>query len=99
MVQAFSEDLVLVLHPTIQQHHAIDFLIIFICKVIHPLRRGAPQACSIPFGKTYMCFNIQELFVTLIFLKWITKKDLLYSTRTSNQYSVMTYRGLEPTEE
>ena len=63
--------------------------------MIHPLRRGAPQACSIPFGKTYMCFNIQELYVALIFLKWITKKDLLYSTRNSAQCYVPARMGEE----
>ena len=30
---------------------------------------------------------------TLLDLKWITNKDLLYSTRNSSQYSVITYMG------
>ena len=30
---------------------------------------------------------------TLLHIKWITNKDLLYSTGTSPQYSVMVYMG------
>ena len=32
---------------------------------------------------------------TLLYLKQITNKDLLYSTGNSVQYSVMTYIGME----
>ena len=32
---------------------------------------------------------------TLLYLKWITKKDLLYSTGSSAQYYVATYMGKE----
>ena len=78
-----------------QPHHAIGFLIIFICKVIHPFPRGVPQPCSVSFGKTYMFFNIQELCVTLLFLKWITNKNLLYSTRNSAQCYVLAWMGEE----
>ena len=31
---------------------------------------------------------------TLLYIKQITNKDLLYSTRNSTQYSVMTYIGI-----
>ena len=30
---------------------------------------------------------------TLLYTKWITNKDSLYSTENSTQYSVMTYMG------
>ena len=30
---------------------------------------------------------------TLLYIKWITNKDLLYSTGNSTQYSVMTHMG------
>ena len=30
---------------------------------------------------------------TLLYIKWITNKDLLYSTGSSTQYSVRTYLG------
>ena len=30
---------------------------------------------------------------TLLYIKWITNKGLLYSTGNSTQYSVMTYMG------
>ena len=30
-----------------------------------------------------------------VYIKWITDKDLLYSTRNSTQYSVMAYMGKE----
>ena len=36
---------------------------------------------------------------TLLCIKWITNKDLLYSTGNSSQYSVMTYMGKESKEE
>ena len=36
---------------------------------------------------------------TLLYLKWITNKDLLYSTGDSAQYSVMTYMGIESKKE
>ena len=36
---------------------------------------------------------------TLLYLKWITNKDLLYSTGNSAQYSVMAYMGKESKEE
>ena len=32
---------------------------------------------------------------TLIHIKWITNKNLLYSTGNSTQYSVMAYMGKE----
>ena len=32
---------------------------------------------------------------TLLYIKQITNKDLLYSTGNSTQYSVMTYMGTE----
>ena len=32
---------------------------------------------------------------TLLYIKQITKKDLLYSTGNSTQYSVITYMGKE----
>ena len=36
---------------------------------------------------------------TLLYIKQITNKDLLYSTGNSTQYSVMTYMGKEPKKE
>ena len=36
---------------------------------------------------------------TLLYIKWITNKDLLYSTGNSTQYSVMTYMGKESKKE
>ena len=36
---------------------------------------------------------------TLLYIKWITNKDLLYSIGNSTQYSVMTYMGKEPKKE
>ena len=35
----------------------------------------------------------------LLYIKQITNKDLLYSTRNSTQYSVTTYMGKESKEE
>ena len=35
----------------------------------------------------------------LLYIKWITNKDLLYSTGKSTQYSVMTYMGKESKKE
>ena len=32
---------------------------------------------------------------TLLYIKWITNKDLLYSPGNSSQYSVITYMGKE----
>ena len=32
---------------------------------------------------------------SLLYVKWITNKDLLYSTGNSVQYSVITYNGKE----
>ena len=36
---------------------------------------------------------------TLLYFKWITNKDLLYSTGNSTQYSAMTYMGKESQKE
>ena len=36
---------------------------------------------------------------TLLYIKGITNKDLLYSTGNSTQYSVMTYMGKESIKE
>ena len=36
---------------------------------------------------------------TLLYVKQITNKDLLYSKRNSTQYSVMTYMGKESKKE
>ena len=36
---------------------------------------------------------------TLLYIKQLTKKDLLYSTGNSTQYSVMTYMGKESNKE
>ena len=36
---------------------------------------------------------------TLLYLKWITNKDLLYSTGNSPQYSVITYMRKESEKE
>ena len=36
---------------------------------------------------------------TLLYIKQITNKDLLYSTENSTQYSVMAYMGKESKEE
>ena len=36
---------------------------------------------------------------TLRYIKWITNKDLLYSTGNSTQYSVMIYTGKESKKE
>ena len=36
---------------------------------------------------------------TLLYIKQITNKDLLYSTGSSTQYSVMTYMGKESKKE
>ena len=36
---------------------------------------------------------------TLLYIKQITNKDLLYSTRNSTQYSVMNYVGKESQQE
>ena len=48
-------------------------------------------------GKEVWEFEI-DLY-TLLYLKWITNKDLLYSTGNSAQYSIMTYRGKESKKE
>ena len=36
---------------------------------------------------------------TLLYIKYITNKNLLYSTGNSTQYSIMTYMGKEPKKE
>ena len=36
---------------------------------------------------------------TLLYIKEIINKDLLYSTRNSTQYSLMTYMRIEPKNE
>ena len=36
---------------------------------------------------------------TLLYIKWITNKDLLYSTGNSTQYSVTAYMGKESKKE
>ena len=36
---------------------------------------------------------------TLIQIKWITNKDLLYSTGNSTEYPAMTYMGIESKRE
>ena len=36
---------------------------------------------------------------TLLYIKYITNKNLLYSTGNSTQYSVMTYMGIESKKE
>ena len=36
---------------------------------------------------------------TLLYIKWITNKDLLYSTGNLAQYSVMAYMGKESKKE
>ena len=36
---------------------------------------------------------------TLLYIKLVTNKDLLYSTGNSTQYSVMTYMGKESKKE
>ena len=35
----------------------------------------------------------------LLYIKYITNMDVLYSTRNSTQYSVMTYMGIESKKE
>ncbi len=48
--------------------------------------------------QTYDCWEegiVREfgmVMYILMYLKWITNKDLLYSTGNSTQYSVITYR-------
>ena len=52
-------------------------------------------------GETWGGLN-QELMMnihTLLYIKQITNKDLLYSTGNSTQYSVMTYMGIESEKE
>ena len=46
-----------------------------------------------------MNWEIGADIYTLLYIKWITNKDLLYSTRNSPQYSVMTYMGKGSKEE
>ena len=36
---------------------------------------------------------------TLLYIKWITNKYLLYNTVNSSQYSVMTYMGIKSKKE
>ena len=35
----------------------------------------------------------QELWVNILYIKYITNKDHLYNTGNSTQYSVITYKG------
>ena len=46
-------------------------------------------------GEGGIHWEISTDIYTLLYIKWITDKDLLYSTETSTFYSVMTYRGKE----
>ena len=43
------------------------------------------------------CYGINKY--TLLYTKWITNKDLLYSTGNYTQYSVITYKGKESEKE
>ena len=43
--------------------------------------------------------GVLENAYTLLYVKWITKKDLLYSTGDSTQYLVITYIGKESEKE
>ena len=36
---------------------------------------------------------------TLLYIKWITNRDLLYSIGNSTQYSIITYTGKESEKE
>ena len=42
-----------------------------------------------------MNWEIGIYIYTLIYIKWITNKNLLYSKGNSTQYSVVTYMGKE----
>ena len=41
----------------------------------------------------------QELWANILFIKYITNKDVLYSTGNATQYSVITYKGKETIKE
>ena len=40
-------------------------------------------------------WKIEMDMYTLIYVRWITNKDLLYNTGNSTQYSLMAYLGKE----
>ena len=44
-------------------------------------------------------WEIEINIYTLLYIKWITNKDLLYSTGNFTQYSVMAYMGKESKKE
>ena len=50
-------------------------------------------------GKRGINWEIGIDIYTLLYIKQITNKDLLYSTGNSTQYSVMTYMGKESKKE
>ena len=39
--------------------------------------------------------DFEKVFYTLLYLKWITNKDILYSTRNSAQYYMPAWMGGE----
>ena len=46
-----------------------------------------------------MNWEVGSGMYTLLFIKLVSNKDLLYSTRECTQYSVITYMGKEPEKE
>ena len=56
-----------------------------------------PMDCSLPGSSVHGIFQARVLewgataFYTLVYIKKVTKKNLLYSTENSIQYSIMTY--------
>ena len=49
------------------------------------------QKTQLPVGKDKLGDWID--ICTLLYIKWVTNEDLLYSTGNSTQYSVTTYMG------
>ena len=46
-------------------------------------------------GRGGVNWEIEIDVYILVYIKWITNKDLLYTTGNSTQYSVMAYMGKE----
>ena len=62
--------------------------------------RGRKQAYGYQGGKRGgINWEIGIDIYTLLYIKQITNKNLLYSTGNSTQYSVMTYMRIEPKKE
>ena len=50
-------------------------------------------------GRGGVNWEIEIDVYILVYIKWITNKDLLYTTGNSTQYSVMAYMGKESKKE